>query len=70
MAMEEFPESADPDMDPDKCQDLHRANAEKLGKALIETLPGGTIDQLLGFLLAQKASRLIVPYSRTKGGTT
>ena len=49
---------------------LHRANAEKLGKALIETLPGGTIDQLLGFLLAEKACRLIVPYRRTKGGTT
>lgn len=41
---------------------LHQRNAEKLGEAIVKTLPGGTIDRLLIFLLEHRASVLRVAH--------
>ena len=41
--------------------DMHKQNAKLLFDAITNTLPGGTIDQLLILLLQEKASRFIVP---------
>lgn len=40
----------------------YEAQATRLGSTLIETLPGGTPDRLICFLLRQKASYFRVPY--------
>lgn len=37
------------------------ADASALAKVLCETLPGGTLDRLIGKLLAKKATSLVVP---------
>lgn len=42
--------------------DWYEAQATHLGSTLIETLPGGTLDRLICFLLRQKASYFRVPY--------
>lgn len=42
--------------------DYYEQQATQLGSALIETLPGGTLDRLICFLLRQKASYFRVPY--------
>ena len=42
---------------------LHQQNAERLGEVLVKTLPGGTIDRLLIFLLEHRASVLRVAYA-------
>lgn len=39
-----------------------QAQAESLGNLLIKTLPGGTLDRLICFLLRSKASHFIVSY--------
>lgn len=44
-------------------RDLHRENGRNLGQAMIDTLPGGTIDQLLLFLLEHRASLLCVRHA-------
>lgn len=41
---------------------LHQRNAEKIGEAIVKSLPGGTIDRLLIFLLEHRASVLRVAY--------
>ena len=40
----------------------YELQATQLGSTLIETLPGGTLDRLICFLLRQKASYFRVPY--------
>ena len=42
--------------------DYYETQATELGRVLIETLPGGTLDRLICFLLRQKASYFRVPY--------
>ena len=39
-----------------------REDGEELAKVLLTTLPGGTIDTLLGALHRHKSSSLIVPF--------
>lgn len=46
----------------DKYDAFYNEQAAALGKALINTLPGGTLDRLIVFLLTQKASYFRVPY--------
>lgn len=48
----EFPEGRGSD----EAGRIHANNAHWLGKALIATLPGGTIDRLLLYLLEHQAS--------------
>lgn len=38
------------------------SQAITLGEALLRTLPGGTIDRFICFLLRQKASYFVVPH--------
>ena len=45
-----------------KSDEWFQAQAESLGELLIKTLPGGTLDRLICFLLRQKASHFIVSY--------
>lgn len=49
-------------------RELYKIDAEKLGQALVGNLPGGTIDQLLVYLLQHQASLYVV--SHTKGNNT
>lgn len=46
----------------DQYDAFYKEQATTLGKALINTLPGGTLDRLIVFLLTQKASYFRVPY--------
>lgn len=43
---------------------LHRKNAVAIVNALVESLPGGTIDHLLTYLLERKVGYLTVPLPR------
>jgi hypothetical protein len=43
-----------------------QSQAALLGKILIETLPGGTLDRLICYLLRQNASYFRVPYVEPK----
>ena len=57
----QFPMISQDDFDTKQDLDMHKQNAKLLFDAIINTLPGGTIDQLLILLLQEKASRYIVP---------
>lgn len=46
----------------DRNKELHQSEAQKIEEALIETLPGGTYDALLGLMHARKASQFIVSH--------
>jgi len=46
--------------DPIVCRILYAKQAEEIGRALYASLPGGTTDQLLIYLLLAKASMLKV----------
>lgn len=50
-ACEEFPDAS-----PADAKEMHQAAGQRLGEALVKTLPGGTIDQLLAWLLLHQAS--------------
>lgn len=41
---------------------LHVTDAQNIVKALYESLPGGTLDQILRLLLERKASQLVVRF--------
>ena len=43
-------------------REIYTAEAKVLADALLKSLPGGTIDQLLAELLERKASLLRVPF--------
>lgn len=43
---------------------LHKKEGEILAEALLETLPGGTTDQLTIELLKAKASYLVIPFGK------
>jgi len=43
---------------------FYQLEAERLGEAIWDTLPGGTLDRLIAYLLTRKASLLAVPLSR------
>jgi hypothetical protein len=49
------------DLEYDESMHLFRVNAEKIFTALLTTLPGGTLDQLLLLLLENKATAFRVP---------
>jgi hypothetical protein len=48
--------------DPAQARKLYQTEAKLLVDALMSCLPGGTIDQVLAELMAQKAGLLRVPY--------
>ena len=48
----------------DEADKVYSYQAEKLEQILIDTLPGGTYDRLLGFMLARKASYFKVAYRK------
>lgn len=64
VARESFPDFTTQDYALGRARELHVQNAEKLGNALVSCLPGGTIDQLLIFLLKYRASELVVPFGK------
>ena len=58
---EDLPE----DLSLQEYRDTFLLEGERLGSALLEHLPGGTVDQLLAYLLSKRAALLRV----TLGGT-
>lgn len=50
----------------EKANEWYEKQAVALGSELIKTLPGGTLDRLICFLLRQKASYFRVPYVEPK----
>ncbi len=52
----------------DDAMKLHGDAADRLADVLCNTLPGGTLDRLIAKLLERKASALIVPLFKPKGG--
>lgn len=56
---------ADP-LTPERAADLHQFDAEAVAEALWESLPGGTVDALLGVLLRRRASLLHVTFPKEK----
>lgn len=61
-AKEEFPDFTREEYFAGKSAELHKTDAEALGRAIIGTLPGGTIDRLLVFLLEHQVSLLRVKH--------
>ena len=41
---------------------VHEEDAQRIVDALLASLPGGTFDQVVRFMLERKASHLVVPY--------
>ncbi len=56
-----FPDCKDKDW-MEKSKSLFKSEAEKLEKILIDSLPGGTYDALLGEMLKRKASCFVVSH--------
>ena len=50
-----------PDMEPEEAKNYYRTTAKFLCDALVESLPGGTLDALLVELMSRKVSLLRVP---------
>jgi hypothetical protein len=50
-----------PELTVENSYDFYQKEARRLATVLIETLPGGTLDQLIVYLLERKASLLRVP---------
>jgi hypothetical protein len=61
MIVLENPLPDEPYMSFDEHRDRFAAEATKLADVLCMTLPGGTLDALLGILMQRKASLFVVP---------
>lgn len=57
-----------PDTDPAAALATHEGDASRLADALLDALPGGTVDRLLAELLERRASLLRVRFLATDGG--
>jgi hypothetical protein len=60
-----FPDCKDKDW-LEKSKSLFKSDAEKLEKILLDSLPGGTYDALLGEMLKRKASSFVVSFGDKK----
>ena len=62
----EFPRLV-PGVSLEKVAEAHDANAEILFRAIIETLPGGTIDRLAYKMIRHQASLYVVTHKKAGG---